>query len=256
MATEIILALLTLIVLEVVLGIDNIIFLSILTGKLPKDQQQKARRLGIFLAMFMRLALLSAISWVMALKSELFNVMGEGISGKDLILIVGGLFLMYKSTKEIYHKMEGEEGDQAQDVAKMAFSAVIAQIVIMDLIFSLDSIITAVGLARDLWVMFVAVIISVVIMLVAAEPVADFVDRHPAFKILALSFLLLIGFTLVAEGFEVEIPKGYIYVSMAFSFGVNLLQMRFSKKSEKAVKLHEHYKKDNEELPENMDMGL
>lgn len=256
MATEIILALLTLIVLEVVLGIDNIIFLSILTGKLPKEQQKKARRLGIFLAMFMRLALLSAISWVMALKSELFNVMGEGISGKDLILIVGGLFLMYKSTKEIYHKMEGEEGDQAQDVAKMAFSAVIAQIVIMDLIFSLDSIITAVGLARDLWVMFVAVIISVVIMLVAAEPVADFVDRHPAFKILALSFLLLIGFTLVAEGFEVEIPKGYIYVSMAFSFGVNLLQMRFSKKSEKTVKLHEHYKKDNEELPENMDMGL
>jgi predicted tellurium resistance membrane protein TerC len=256
MSTEIILALVTLILLEVVLGIDNIIFLSILTGKLPKEQQKRARRIGIFLAMFMRLALLAAISWVMALKSDLFELMGEGISGKDLILIVGGLFLMYKSTIEIYHKMEGEEGDQAQNVAKMAFSAVIAQVVIMDLVFSLDSIITAVGLARDLWVMFTAVIISVIIMLVAAEPVAEFVDRHPAFKILALSFLLLIGFTLVSEGFEVEIPKGYIYFSMAFSFGVNLLQMRFSNKSKKTVKLHEHYKKDNEELPENMDMGL
>lgn len=256
MSTEIILSLVTLVVLEVVLGIDNIIFLSILSSKLPKEQQKKARRLGIFLAMFLRLALLSLISYIIHLKSDLFHIMGEGISGKDIILILGGMFLIYKSSTEIYHKTEGAEADQAMQLAKLSFAAVIVQILIMDLVFSLDSIITAVGLASHLWVMFVAVIISVIIMLVAAEPVAQFVDRHPAFKILALSFLLLIGFTLVAEGLDVEIPKGYIYFSMAFSFGVNILQMRLSSKSSKAVKLHEHYKKDTEKIPEDLDMGL
>jgi len=255
MPTEIIISLITLVLLEIVLGIDNIIFLSILSSKLPKEQQRKARRLGIFLAMFMRLGLLAAISWVIGLKADLFHILGEGFSGKDLILICGGIFLLYKSSTEIYHKTEGEEADQTLELVKLSFTAVLAQIVIMDLVFSLDSIITAVGLARELWVMYVAVIISVVIMLVAAEPVAEFVDRHPAFKILALSFLLLIGCTLVAEGFDVEIPKGYIYFSMAFAFAVNILQMRLAKKA-KPVVLHEHYKKDTEKIPEDLDMGL
>ncbi|MBK7882310.1 MAG: TerC family protein [Saprospiraceae bacterium] len=195
-----------------------------------QELQKRARQLGLFLAMFMRLGLLTVITWIMKLKNDLFTILDNGISGKDLILIAGGLFLVYKSSTEIYHKTEGEEGDESKEFNRLSFNAVIVQIMIMDLVFSLDSIITAVGLAEHLWVMCTAVIISVGIMMWAATPVADFVDRHPAFKILALSFLLLIGFALVAEGFDIHIPKGYIYFSMGFAFLVNLIQMRTSKK--------------------------
>ena len=223
---EIIIALVTLVALEIILGIDNVIFISILSSKLPKEMQKRARQIGLFLAMFMRLGLLTVITWIMKLKNDLFVILDNGISGKDLILIAGGLFLVYKSSTEIYHKTEGEEGDESKEFNRLSFNAVIVQIMIMDLVFSLDSIITAVGLAEHLWVMCTAVIISVGIMMWAATPVADFVDRHPAFKILALSFLLLIGFALVAEGFDVHIPKGYIYFSMAFAFLVDIIQMK------------------------------
>ncbi|MBK9961597.1 MAG: TerC family protein [Saprospiraceae bacterium] len=250
---EIIIALVTLVALEIILGIDNVIFISILSSKLPKEMQKRARQIGLFLAMFMRLGLLTVITWIMKLKNDLFVILDNGISGKDLILIAGGLFLVYKSSTEIYHKTEGEEGDESKEFNKLSFNAVIVQIMIMDLVFSLDSIITAVGLAEHLWVMCTAVIISVGIMMWAATPVADFVDRHPAFKILALSFLLLIGFALVAEGFDVHIPKGYIYFSMGFAFLVNLIQMRTGKKTKtKPVELHEHYTEAEEDLPKDV----
>ncbi len=238
---EIIVSLLTLIALEVVLGIDNVVFISILSGKLPHYQQKRTRRLGLLLAMFMRLGLLSVISLIMQLKNDLFTVAGYGISGKDLILIVGGLFLIYKSTSEIYHKMEGEPGDVSKAIKAASMTQVIIQIMIMDIVFSLDSIITAVGLANHLWIMYTAIVISVGIMLFAAEPVANFVNTHPAFKILALAFLLLIGFSLMSEGFGIQIPKGYIYFAMAFSLLVDVIQMRISKIDVKPVKTHEHY---------------
>lgn len=238
---EIIVSLLTLVALEVVLGIDNVVFISILSGKLPQHQQKRTRRIGLLLAMFMRLGLLSVISLIMHLKQDLFSVFGYGISGKDLILILGGLFLIYKSTSEIYHKMEGEPGDVSKAIKAISISQVIVQILIMDLVFSLDSIITAVGLADHLWIMYTAIIISVGIMLFAAEPVSNFVNTHPAFKILALAFLLLIGFSLMSEGFGLEIPKGYIYFSMAFSLLVDIIQMRMSRTEAKPVKTHEHY---------------
>ncbi len=241
MELEIILALLTLVGLEVVLGIDNIIFISILAGKLPENQRKKAVNYGLIVAMISRLVLLSLISLIMRLKNDLFVLFGEGYSGKDLILIVGGLFLLYKSATEIYHKMEGEEGDQTRDIKARGFANVMLQILIMDMVFSLDSIITAVGMVSHLWVMYVAVIISVGIMLFAANPIAAFVNRHPAFKMLALSFLLLIGFSLVGEGFGVHIPKAYIYFSMFFSLLVDVLQMQMSKRNQKPVELHEHY---------------
>lgn len=228
---EFIIPLITLVALEIVLGIDNVIFISILAGKLPQEQQKKARRLGLLLAMFMRLALLSVISLILQLKSDLFTVFGEGISGKDLILIAGGLFLMYKSTVEIYHKTEGGGEQAAGTKVRAAFSAVIIQILIMDMVFSIDSILTAVGMVRVVWVMYAAVILSVGIMLFAAEPISKFVNDHPAFKVLALAFLLMIGFALVTEGFGIEIPKGYIYFAMAFSFLVDILQMRMNRKS-------------------------
>ena len=250
---EIIIALVTLVALEIILGIDNVIFISILSSKLPKELQKRARQLGLFLAMFMRLGLLTIITWIMKLKNDLFTILDNGISGKDLILIAGGLFLVYKSSTEIYHKTEGEEGDESKEFNRLSFNAVIVQIMIMDLVFSLDSIITAVGLAEHLWVMCTAVIISVGIMMWAATPVADFVVRQRAFKILALSFLLLIGFALVAEGFDIHIPKGYIYFSMGFAFLVNLIQMRTSKKTKtKPVELHEHYTEAEEDLPKDV----
>lgn len=241
MDAEIIISLVTLIALEVVLGIDNIIFISILAGRLPQEQQRKARRLGILLAMFLRLGLLSLISVIIKLEADLFTIFGFGISGRDLILILGGLFLLYKSSKEIYHKMEGEEGDQSKEIKAASFGSVLVQILIMDMVFSLDSIITAVGLVDQVWVMYVAVIVTVGIMLFAAEPVSNFVNKHPAFKMLALSFLLLIGCALVAEGFGVHIPKGYIYFSMAFAFFVDLIQMRMNKKKPEPVHVREHY---------------
>jgi len=238
---EIIIALLTLVALEVVLGIDNIIFISILASKLPKHQQKKARRMGLVLAAVMRLGLLAVISIIIKLEKELFNIVNTGISGKDLILIGGGLFLLYKSAKEIYHKTEGVEGDKSMKLKAISFSAVIAQILIMDLVFSVDSIITAVGMVKEIWVMYTAVIISVVIMLFAAEPISGFVNKHPAFKMLALSFLLLIGFALLVEGFDIKIPKGYIYFSMAFALFVDIIQMRMQRKRSAPVHLHEHY---------------
>ena len=238
---EQIIALLTLILLEVVLGIDNIIFISIVTGRLPAHQQKRGRRIGLVLAMLMRLLLLTVISFILKLQGNLFTIYSMGVSGKDLILMAGGLFLLYKSAKEIHHKMEGESGDVSEHIKVTSFGSAIGQILILDLVFSIDSIITAVGMVDELWVMFTAVIVSVGIMLAAAEPISNFVNKHPAFKILALSFLLLIGVSLMAEGLEFHIPKGYIYFSMAFAMLVNFFQMRTSKRKESPVQTHEHY---------------
>lgn len=251
MEAEIIISLLTLIALETVLGIDNVIFISILANKLPVNQQKKARRIGLILAGVMRLGLLLLISQIMKLDQDLFTVFETGISGKDLILILGGLFLLYKSTAEIYHKMEGEDGDVTKTMIVTSFGQVIFQILLMDLVFSIDSIITAVGMVKEVWVMYVAVIVTVIIMLFAAEPISNFVNKHPAFKILALSFLLLIGFSLIVEGFGKEIPKDYIYFAMAFSLLVDIIQMKTTKKSE-PVHLHEHYKEEEQHLDKDV----
>ena len=241
---QLVISLLTLIALEVVLGIDNIIFISILSGKLPADQQKKARTWGILLAMVLRLGLLAAISVIMKLDKELFGLLNVSISGKDLILIVGGLFLIYKSTKEIYHKMEGEHEDQEHKIGKATFANIIGQILLLDLVFSVDSIITAVGLVNEIWVMYTAVVVSVIVMLIAAGPISNFVNKHPAFKVLALSFLLLIGFTLLIEGFDVHVPKGYVYFAMVFAFLVDVIQMKIAGKKSRPVKLNEHYAED------------
>lgn len=248
---EIIISLLTLLGLEVILGIDNVIFISILANKLPPNQQKKARRYGLLLAMILRLGLLGIITVIMKLDNDLFTLFGRGISAKDLILILGGLFLLYKSSAEIYHKMEGEEGNQTKNIKAATFAQVIVQILIMDMVFSIDSIITAIGMVKDVWIMYVAVVVSVLIMLVAAEPISNFVNKHPAFKMLALSFLLLIGFALVSEGFGIEIPKGYIYFSMGFSLLVSVFQMRMHKNN-KPVDIHEHYNEGEERLPKNV----
>jgi predicted tellurium resistance membrane protein TerC len=234
----IIISLLTLVGLEVVLGIDNVIFISILSGKLPPEQQKKARRLGLILAMILRIGLLSIVSLIMQLKQDFFTVFGHGISGKDIILISGGLFLLYKSTFEIYHKMEGKPAEKTKKFKVTGFTQVIIQILIMDMVFSIDSIVTAIGMVRVIWVMYAAIVISVVIMLFAAEPISKFVNNHPAFKMLALAFLMLIGFALVSEGFGIEIPKGYIYFSMAFSLFVDILQMRMNRKHSQSVTPH------------------
>ncbi|HEX6427912.1 MAG TPA: TerC family protein [Niastella sp.] len=244
---ELVVALLTLILLEVVLGIDNIVFISIVTARLPMHQQKKGRRVGLLLAMVMRLLLLTVISWILKLEGDLFRVFSTGISGKDLILIAGGLFLLYKSSSEIYHKMEGESGDTSKAIKVTGFRSALGQILVLDLVFSIDSIITAVGMVEELWVMYVAVIVSVGIMLFAAEPVSNFISKHPAFKMLALSFLLLIGFALIGEGLGLHIPKGYIYFSMAFALLVDVFQMRMNRQKSKAVQPHEHYLPDEVE---------
>jgi len=249
---QVIISLISLVALEVVLGIDNVIFISILANKLPLEQQKKARQIGLLLATVMRIGLLMIISVIIQLDENLFTFMNQGFSGKDLILIAGGVFLLYKSTKEIYHKMEGETGDMTKNLRVTTFGQVIFQILIMDLVFSIDSIITAIGMVKEVWVMYVAVIITVILMLFAAEPISKFVNRHPAFKMLALSFLLLIGFSLVAEGCEVEIPKGYIYFSMAFSLLVDVLQMRMNTKKVAPVETHEHYKAGESSLPKDI----
>jgi predicted tellurium resistance membrane protein TerC len=248
---QLIISLLTLIALEVILGIDNVIFISILANKLPLAQQKKARLYGLMLAMLLRLALLAVISLIMKLDNDLFSIFSKGISVKDLILILGGLFLLYKSATEIYHKMEGEEGNQSKKIKAVTFGQVIIQILIMDLVFSIDSIITAIGMVKEVWIMYVAIIVTVLIMLVAAEPISNFVNKHPAFKMLALSFLLLIGFALISEGFGVEIPKGYIYFSMAFSMLVSIFQVRMNRNT-KPVVTHEHYIGGEEKLPKNV----
>ncbi|WP_138475394.1 TerC family protein [Dyadobacter bucti] len=238
---EIIVSLLTLVALEAVLGIDNVIFISIIAGKLPENQQKKARQYGLILAGVLRIILLLLISFIMRLDKDLFVVFGNGFSGKELVLLAGGLFLLYKSSKEIYHKMEGEAGDQTKNLKVSTFGDVLIQILIMDMVFSIDSIITAIGMVKEVWVMYVAVIVTVLIMLVAAEPISNFVNKHPAFKMLALSFLLLIGFSLISEGLGVEIPKGYIYFSMAFSLLVDVFQMKMNKQGGTPVKTNEHY---------------
>ena len=241
---QIIISLLTLIALEVVLGIDNIIFISILAGKLPPAQQKKARNWGILLAMLMRLGLLAGISVIIKLDNELFNLFDNSISGKDLILILGGLFLIYKSSKEVYHKMEGEPQDKEKKIGIATLGNILGQIILLDLVFSIDSIITAVGLVKEIWIMYTAVIVTVIIMLIAAAPISNFINKHPAFKILALSFLLLIGFTLLIEGFDVHVPKGYVYFAMAFALLVDVIQMKVAGKKSHPVKLNEHFTED------------
>ncbi len=228
MGYETIIALLSLILLEVVLGIDNIIFISILADKLPENQRDKLRLWGIGLAMVMRLVLLALIAWIMKLDKELFTINGNEISGKDLILIIGGLFLLYKSVKEIYHKTEQNNQEQLTN-NKATFKNLLGQVLILDLVFSIDSIITAVGMVDQLWVMYTAVIVTVLIMLVASKPISNFIAKHPSFKILALCFLMIIGISLIAEGLDFKIPKGYIYFSMAFAFIVDVIQMKTNK---------------------------
>jgi predicted tellurium resistance membrane protein TerC len=234
---ESLIALLTLVALEVVLGIDNIIFISILASKLPKEKQAKARNLGLILAMVTRLLLLFSITIIMKLTDPIFSIFSNEISGRDLILITGGLFLLAKSTFEIHDKLEGEEHTAGKQVAK-SFGATIVQILLLDIVFSLDSIITAVGIVSQIEIMITAVIISVIFMLIFAAPVSNFVEKHPTIKMLALSFLLMIGFTLIADGFDVHIPKGYIYFSMAFSIFVETLNLKLRSKSVKPVELH------------------
>jgi predicted tellurium resistance membrane protein TerC len=232
-------ALLTLTTLEIVLGIDNVIFISILAGKLPPEQRDKARILGLSLAMFMRIALLFSISWLASLSAPLFSLFGRDISGRDLILLVGGLFLIYKATKEIHEKLEGEEHGAAGAVARASFAAVIIQILLLDIVFSLDSVLTAIGMAEELGVMVTAVVIAVGVMLFASGPISNFVQAHPTVKMLALSFLLLIGTSLVAEGWHFHIDKGYIYGAMGFSVLVEFLNLRASaKKKTKPVQLN------------------
>jgi predicted tellurium resistance membrane protein TerC len=236
---EIWIALVTLTALEVVLGIDNIIFLSIVAGKLPAHQQRKARRIGLVGAMGMRLALLFSLAWIMRLTGPLFEILGQEISGRDLILIGGGLFLLAKGTHEIHDKLEGEEGRASGKVVR-SFAGVIAQIMVLDMIFSLDSVITAVGMVKEVWVMAAAIVIAVVVMLISVEPISGFVERHPTVKVLALAFLLLIGATLIAEGFGHEIPRGYIYFALGFSVFVEMLNLRIRKRV-KPVELRQAY---------------
>ncbi len=234
-------ALATLTVLEIVLGIDNIVFISILSGKLPAGAvRARARRVGLMLAMLMRIALLLSITWVMGLTAPLFSMLGQELSGRDLILVVGGLFLLAKSTHEIHEKLEGEDGSDAA-AAAVSFAGVIVQIMLLDIVFSLDSVITAVGMAEDVAVMILAVVLAVGVMLLSAAAIGDFVERHPTVKILALSFLLLIGVSLLAEGFDHHIPKGYIYFAMAFSVFVEMINLRVRAKVE-PVHLHRAYK--------------
>jgi predicted tellurium resistance membrane protein TerC len=232
-------ALVTLTVLEIVLGIDNIIFISILTGKLPEHQQPRARTVGLTAAMVMRILLLLSIAWIMGLTRPMFEVLGLEVSGRDLILLAGGLFLLGKATQEIHDKLEGE-GESGIAAVAPSFGSVIAQIMLLDIVFSLDSVITAVGMADDVAVMIIAVVIAVAIMLLAAGPISDFVARHPTVKMLALGFLLLIGMSLIAESFGQHIPKGYIYFAMGFSVFIELLNLRARGKA-KPVKLRAPY---------------
>ena len=232
----------TLTALELVLGIDNIIFISILVDKLPPAEREKARRIGLFLAMFMRVGLLLTLSWLVGLTAPLFTITGAELSGRDLILIFGGLFLVWKSTKEVHQLTEGEEG-HASGKIKASFSAIIVQIIIIDMVFSLDSIITAVGMVDEVSVMIAAVVVSVGLMMLFARGIGNFVSSHPSIKMLALSFLLVVGVMLIAEGFDHKVPKGYIYFAMAFSVAVEMLNIRMRKKKSPPVKLHEPYQR-------------
>jgi predicted tellurium resistance membrane protein TerC len=234
----------TLTALELVLGIDNIIFISILVDKLPPGERETARRIGLFLAMFMRVGLLLTLAWLVGLTEPLFTITGAELSGRDLILISGGLFLVWKSTWEIHQLTEGEEGHASAKV-RTSFTAIIVQVIIIDMVFSLDSIITAVGMVDEVSVMIAAVVVSVGLMMLFARAIGDFVSSHPSIKMLALSFLLAVGVMLIAEGFDHKVPKGYIYFAMAFSVAVEMLNIRMRKKKAAAapVELHEPYKK-------------
>jgi predicted tellurium resistance membrane protein TerC len=231
-------ALATLTLLELVLGIDNIIFISILVSKLPKARQEMARRIGLFMAMFMRIGLLLLISVIIGLVEPLFTIATQAFSGRDLILLAGGLFLIWKSTGEIHHSLEGDEPN-AEVKVKAKLMATIVQIMLIDLVFSLDSIITAVGMVDDVRIMIAAVVISLALMMLFAKSIGEFVDAHPSIKMLALSFLVVVGVVLVAEGFGHHVPKGYIYFGMAFAFGVEMLNIRFRKKRSQAVQLRQ-----------------
>jgi predicted tellurium resistance membrane protein TerC len=233
-------AFLTLTALELVLGIDNIIFISILVDRLPPETREKARKIGLFLAMFMRIGLLLTLSWLVGLTAPLFSVLGQSISGRDLILVSGGLFLLWKSTHEIHQLLEGEEGE-ASSAVQATFSAIIMQIIVIDIVFSLDSIITAVGMVDNVVVMIAAVVVSVGLMMVFAASIGRFVSDHPTIKMLALSFLMVVGMALVAEGLGHKVPKGYIYFAMAFSVAVEMLNIRMRKKRTAPVRLHEAY---------------
>ena len=240
LTSENLIALLTLTSLEIVLGIDNIVFISILVAKLPASRQGRARRLGLLLAMGMRIGLLLAITWVMGLTRPLFSLLDRGFTGRDLILLVGGLFLVAKATWEIHDKLEGGEPGQRR-VKAATFGAVLVQIMLLDIVFSLDSVITAVGMARDVEIMIAAVMIAVLVMMLAAGGISAFIERHPTMKMLALSFLLLIGVMLIADGFGQHVSKGYIYFAMAFSLFVEVLNLRIRRSAEPPVHLHQSY---------------
>lgn len=245
-------ALVTLIALELVLGVDNVIFISILSGKLPQEDQQRARTTGISLAVITRVLLLLSLSWIIGLTEPLLHLpFFEGevaeVTGRDLILLLGGLFLLWKSTHEIHDKLEGKEGSASAKVAAN-FVSVIIQIMLLDIVFSLDSVITAVGIADNIMIMIIAVVAAAIVMIFTAKPIGDFVERHPTIKILALSFLLMIGFTLIAEGFGVEIPKGYVYFAMGFSVMVEMLNLRVRDSHVKPVNLRDPYKEEKVEL--------
>jgi predicted tellurium resistance membrane protein TerC len=238
-------AFLTLTALELVLGIDNVIFISILVDKLPKERRDLARRLGLFLAMFIRIGLLFLLSWIVGLTEPLFSLFRQEISGRDLILIGGGLFLLWKSTKEIHQLLEGEKGE-ASTAVRAVFSAVILQIMIIDIVFSFDSIITAVGIVDQVEVMIAAVIVSVILMMTFAGGIGRVVSAHPTIKMLALAFLLVIGVVLIADGFDHHVPKGYVYFAMAFSVAVEMLNIRMRKRAVRPAELHERYARDGE----------
>ena len=239
-------SLLTLTALEIVLGIDNIIFISILAGKLPAEQQPKARKLGLMLALITRILLLMSLTWIMGLTTPLFTLplLQVGVSGRDLVLLIGGLFLIWKSVREVHEKLEEEDGHATGSRSRASFAGVIVQILLLDIVFSLDSVITAVGMADNIWVMIAAVVIALGVMLVFAGKISDFVNQHPTLKMLALSFLILIGVTLLGEGLHFHIPKGYIYFSMAFAFAVEMLnlKLRSKQKKQKPVELHQPYR--------------
>ncbi len=237
-------ALATLTALELVLGIDNIVFISILAGKLPPEERQRARRIGLALAMLMRIALLLSLAWIIRLTAPLFTLLGNEFSGRDLILILGGLFLLAKSTHEIHQKLEGETAEGSAGGAT-SFRSVIVQIMLLDMVFSLDSVITAVGMVSQIPVMIIAIVLAVLFMMWFAAPLGDFVERHPTIKMLALSFLLLVGTALIADGFDLHIPRGYIYFAMGYSIFVEMLNLRLRKTRAEPVRLHERFAKES-----------
>jgi predicted tellurium resistance membrane protein TerC len=242
LTTENLIGLFTLSLLEIVLGIDNIIFVSIISGRLPQAERAKGRSYGLVLALVVRIILLFAIKWVIGLDKPLFQFINHHFTGRDLILLAGGLFLLYKSTVEIHHKLEGAEETKVDAAKKLSFASALSQIVVINLVFSIDSIVTAIGLTKNIAVMGIAIVISMVVMILVAGKISDFIEKHPSLKMLALSFLMMIGVLLVAEGSGKEIEKGYVYFAMAFALIVEVLNINLDKKSNRPVRLHEHYR--------------